>query len=279
MIDNRNIASGCNQDSRGTVCIDTKRVLDSCRDRDCFENVRVYLTAAGEEIISGCANVRTRSAEIIWAHVGVDRVPFNCGFYRVNIKYYILIELEACIGLGRSQTFYGVSALEKEVILYGGEGNLKTFESDPNSDFCSFGQSLLATTNAPVAVVETVEPIVLGMQITDCGCSCNVCELIDIPEVLRERIGGDLVLNAENSRIYISLGIFSVIRIVRPTQLLVQATDYSVPEKECIEANNDENPCSVFRNMPFPTSSFSPTQSLTDEGKNQRGRGNCGCGR
>ena len=278
MIENRNIASGCSQDPRGTVCIDTKRVLDSCRDRDCFENVRVYLTAAGEEIISGCSNVRTRSAEILWAYVGVDNVPFNCGFYRVSIRYYILTELEACIGIGRSQTFFGISVLEKEVILYGGEGEVKTFTSDPENGFCSFGEASLATVNTPVATVETVEPVILGMHITECGCPCNTCELIDIPEALRERIGGDLVLNTDNPRIYVSYGIFSVIRIVRSSQLLVQATDYSVPEKECVEAQNDEDPCSVFKNMPFPASSFTGT-ACNNESPRPRNRGGCGCNR
>ena len=279
MMDNRNISSCGNQDGRGTVCIDTKRVLDSCRDRDCFENVRVYLTATGEEIISGCANVRSRYAEILWAQIGVDSVPFNSGFYRIMIRYYVLVELEACVAIGRSQTFYGISVLEKEVILYGGEGNVKTFASDPNADFCSFGEVNLATINAPTAIVETVEPVILGMQISDCNCSCNACEIIDIPEALRDRLDGDLVLNSENARIYVSLGIFSVIRIVRSSQLLIQATDYSVPEKECVEAKNDEDPCCVFRNMPFPTSSFSGTAYLPDNAKNNRGRGGCGCGK
>jgi hypothetical protein len=36
---------------RETVCIETDRVMDSCRDRDCFENVRVYLSCFGNEIL------------------------------------------------------------------------------------------------------------------------------------------------------------------------------------------------------------------------------------
>ena len=34
--------------SKDMVCLDTYRVLDSCRDKDCFEDVRVYLTAEGQ---------------------------------------------------------------------------------------------------------------------------------------------------------------------------------------------------------------------------------------
>ena len=86
MQENRNSSCGLSFDGRGTVCIDTKRVLDCCRDRDCIEDVRVYLTAGGEEVINNSNNIRIRSAKLVWAFVGVDPVPFNCGFYRVTVR-------------------------------------------------------------------------------------------------------------------------------------------------------------------------------------------------
>ena len=48
---------------KDTVCIETNRILDSCRDRDCFENVRVYLTDIGNDIIERTGNVRTKAPE------------------------------------------------------------------------------------------------------------------------------------------------------------------------------------------------------------------------
>ena len=87
MQDNRNASfcgghnTGNQPASNGMVCIDTRRVLDSCRDRDCFEDTRVYLTCSGEEILANSGNVRTRSANLLWAYVSVDEVPFNCGFF------------------------------------------------------------------------------------------------------------------------------------------------------------------------------------------------------
>ena len=125
MQENRNTGLfGCTQNTgnsqctNGVVCIDTKRVLDSCRDRECFEDIRVYLTRCGEEILANSTNVRTRSTRILCAYVGVDEVAFNRGFYRVKIRYYIEVDFEACIGVGRSQTFKGITALEKDVVLY-----------------------------------------------------------------------------------------------------------------------------------------------------------------
>ncbi len=279
MSDNRNSSSCFSQDARGTVCIDTHRVLDSCRDRDCFEGVRVYLTTYGEDILSSATNVRTKSAKVLWAYVGVDEVPFNCGFYQVTVRYYILVELEACLGIGRSQTFNGISVLEKQVILYGGEGSVTTFTSGPDNNFCSVGGPENMGTNGPTAIVETVEPIVLSTKVVECGCRSTCCESIDLPECVRGCLGSDVCCaNNGTPALYLSYGMFSVIRIVRPAQLLVQASDYSVPDKECVAASNNEDPCSVFNNMPFPISRFRGIGNGTNPTENQRGKG-CGCGK
>ena len=209
MQENRN-ASFCNQQSvnilgsSGTVCIDTHRVLDCCRDRDCFEDTRVYLSACGEEILANSTNVRTRSAKLLWAYVGVDEVPFNCGFYQVTVRYYVEVEFEACIAVGRSQTFKGLCALEKNVVLYGGEGKAISFSSSPNNTYCSIGDLDTVSTNEPTAIVETVEPVVLGTKVPDCSCPCPCAEYADIPECVRNTFGEEIVLNSSGPRIYVS---------------------------------------------------------------------------
>ena len=85
MQENRNTSCGSSFENRGTV-IDTKKVLDCCRDRDCFEDARVYLTDEGTELINNATNVRIRKAKLVWAYVGLDSIPFICGFYRVTVK-------------------------------------------------------------------------------------------------------------------------------------------------------------------------------------------------
>ena len=106
--------------SRETVCIETNRVLDSCRDRDCYENVRVYLSDFGNEILERTGAIRAKSAEILWTNIGIDPIQFNRGFYAVTIRFYIRVTCEACVGGGRSQEVEGIAVLEKRVILYGG---------------------------------------------------------------------------------------------------------------------------------------------------------------
>ena len=271
MQENRNTPLGYNADCRGTVCIDTHRVLDSCRDRDCYEDVRVYLTGFGQDILATATSIRTKCVKTLWAYVGIDEVPFNQGFYQITIKYYILVELEACLGISRTQTLKGLTTLEKTVILYGGEGNTTTYRSSPLNTYCDIGDRDTVGTNAPTAVVETVEPVILGTKVKECDCCC-ACDCGDLPDAVLNCLDGELATSGNGPKLYISLGIFSVIRIERPAQLLVQATDYTVPDKECCVASED-NPCDLFRNMAFPVSRFGACTTSQEDNT----RGGCGC--
>jgi len=159
--------------SRETVCISTMRVLDSCRDRDCFEDSRVYLTPFGQEIIDRTSTVRTVDAKIVATSISVDAVPFNCGFYQITARFYIRLKFEACMAPARPQEFCGLAILEKNVVLYGGEGSVHIFRSDAGSGFCAAPVCADGCNSLPTAVIETVDPIVLATRITaDCG-SCG----------------------------------------------------------------------------------------------------------
>ena len=258
--------------ARDTICIDTFRVLDSCRDKDCYEDVRVYLCEAGQDILDRTANVRVKCAKIVCAKIAVDEVPFNRGFYQVTTRYYIKITMEACVGNGRSQDFDGIAVIEKKVVLFGSEGNVSIFRSSDKTGFCSECNSANASTNTPVGVVEAVEPIVLASKVVDCSHHCGYCccACCDIPEEATCCVVGTPVDAAEGNRLYVSLGIFSVVRIERPAQYLISASDYCVPDKECT-VNESDDPCSIFRNMAFPTNEFCPrSQNATDN------NGSCG---
>ena len=52
------------QIGNGSVLIDVNQVFDSCRDRDCFEDTRVFLDEASQALIEHTGQVRTRTAEI-----------------------------------------------------------------------------------------------------------------------------------------------------------------------------------------------------------------------
>lgn len=263
-----------------TVCIETNRILDSCRDRDCFENVKVFLTDLGKEIIEHTSTVRVKSACIPDAGITLDPVQFNRGFYTVNVRFYVKLIFEACIGNGRSQEFEGIAVLDKRVILYGGDCGVSTFRGGGDfSDFCGQIEPCCKEKNVPVAVVEVASPIVLGVNvlesIADCCCCC--CCAHDIPERVGSGLNGNVYGDDDDDRRYlaVSLGIFSIVRIVRPGQFMISATEYVIPDKECISPSN-EDPCSVFRSMAFPISEFSCTTERAHIPHGDKGN-KCGC--
>lgn len=259
-----------------TVCIEANRILDSCRDRDCFEDVKVLLSDLGNDIIAHTTNVRAKSACIAWTQIVIDPVRFNRGFYSVTIKFYIKITFEACLCGGRSQEFDGIAVLEKKVILYGGESNVSVFKSSADSsDFCSIPELCCAGKNVPTAIVEAVDPMILNSKVREpedsCCCCCCCCD--DIPHGISSCINGGLS-DSDGRYLTVSLGIFSVVRIVRPAQYLINATEYCVPDKECISPEEDD-PCAIFRSMAFPTAEFCPP-GYTPLLKGDHG-GKCNC--
>lgn len=276
---------GTSGGGRESVYIETNRILDSCRDRDCFENVRVFLTDFGNEIIEHTNTVRARSACIAWTSITLDPVQFNRGFYSVTIRFYIKLIFEACVGGGRSQEFDGIAVLEKKIILFGGEGNVSVFRSSTDGNgFCDEIQPCIRERSLPVATVEVVDPIVLDTRIienvNECRCCCCSC---DVPECVIHSISGALSNDTGCVReryLAVSIGIFSVVRITRPAQLLITASEYSVPDKECVEARKDD-PCGIFRSMSFPTSEFTGINMPVigcDRGQAQDKGNKCGCG-
>ena len=287
MADNRTNCFARERNSHGCgVVIDTYQVFDACRDRDCFENVRVFLDDMGQSIIEHTAQVRTKSAEICSSAISVDPVQLSRGFYRVTVRFYVRLELEACICLGKPQCFNGLAVVEKSVVLYGGEGSVHIFRSNVTGDsFCSRPECGEMGSNLPIAVVETVDPVVLGTCVVEpsvCHCHC-CCSCSDIPNVVANMFGG---LCDEGSRyLAVSLGFFSVIRIERPEQYLMNAVEFSVPDKEC-EPAETSSPCDAFRRMAFPIDEFAPGRSASvlngcdcTSGGTGRIMNDCGCGK
>ena len=240
------------------VSIETNRILDSCRDRDCFEDVKVLLTDFGYELLERTSNVRVKDACIAWTYIGIDPVKFNRGFYSVDVRFYVKLTFEACVCVGKALEFSGLAVCDKKVILYGGEGNVSVFRSsDDGNGFCKDPFREKKSGASPVAVCEVADPIALGARVVKyedhCGCAC--CYAEEIPENICCCFDGDLCEMEGQRELLVSLGFFSVIRLERPGQYLVNAVECCVPKKEC--AFDDLDPCSLFRHMEFPVGEFS----------------------
>jgi len=145
---------------RDSVFIDCNKIMDSCRDKDCLEDLKVFLTDYSQEILEKTTNIRCKDAEIIWTYVNVDQVPFNRGFYQVNIRYFFKLTFEACVCRGKPQEIEGIAVFEKSVVLFGSESAVSVFKSDPASNsYCCMPDfdSDSGQNSLPVAVVEVVD--------------------------------------------------------------------------------------------------------------------------
>ncbi|MBO6052626.1 MAG: hypothetical protein J6Q17_02705 [Clostridia bacterium] len=265
----------CCGGGKDMICIDTYRVLDSCRDKDCFEDVRVYLGGCGNDILGRAPNIRAKSAKVLWSCIDIDSVPFNRGFYQLLIRIYTKITCEACLSPGNVQEFEGVAAVEKKVILFGGEGNVSVFKSELEGLGCCSTQTSGANT-LPVAVFEVVDPIVLDSKILNCNQPCQCCcSCEEIPDRVCACLSSPLCDPCGQNILTVSLGFFSVVRIERPAQYLVSAVEYNVPEKECATPAV-EDACALFRQMSFPLAEFSSTGGAPMNPQVPSG-GDCGC--
>ena len=280
------LGNGCGKGGENrTVCIETNRILDSCRDRDCFENVRVFLTDLGQEIIEHTTQVRVKDACIAWTYIGIDPVQFNRGFYTVHIRFYIKLIFEACLCAGQAREFDGLAVLEKQVVLFGGDSGVSIFRSSADGTaFCAEPQPCYKDRSVPTAVVEAVEPIVLGTRVLEPVCPepvCCCCCACDVPQSIAGCLSAPLCPDTcgdggnsggNGRRLVVSLGIFSLVRLVRPSQYLINASEFVIPDKECVSATPD-NPCDLFRTMAFPISEFAPApMPLPTADRNK-----CGC--
>ena len=113
------------------ICIDTARVYDSCADKDCLAALRVYFTDTAESIIESAVSIRCRGCEVLNVLTDVDAVPFNRGYYSVDITFFFAVTVDVLTaGSQQPVTVTGLSVFSKKCILYGAEGSVKVFSSE-----------------------------------------------------------------------------------------------------------------------------------------------------
>ena len=66
---------------RQAMSIHTRKITDSCRDKDCIEDLPVSLTAGSQRILEGSAGTRVRCAELISTYIDVQPVAFDRNHY------------------------------------------------------------------------------------------------------------------------------------------------------------------------------------------------------
>ena len=257
MSDNRQdtLRTGCGQPE--TMSIHTRKITDSCRDKDCIEDLRVYLTRGSQSLLDSAANARVRSAELLYTYIDVEPVAFDRNHYCVDVTFYYRVLADTVVGSGRPATLYGLAVFSKRAVLCGEDSRAHIYRSDTRlGEFDGITRYLA---NLPVAVVEVLDPMILSSRAKEvCECACQ--DSVQIPSFIAGLFDEELVLSGDRRRLFVTLGQFSIIRLERDAQLVVPVVDYSIPSKECCEAPGycAEDPCEMFSRIPFPAAQFSP---------------------
>ena len=88
-----------------------------------------------QPIVDASANVRVRDVDVISVYIDMQPIPFNRGYYSIDLTFFFDVSLElyggATVGCERVS---GISIFNKKVILYGSEGNVKMFTSESCRD-------------------------------------------------------------------------------------------------------------------------------------------------
>lgn len=235
------------------VCISTNLVYDSCRDRDCIKDARVFFSEAAQEVVNRAINVKIKRSEIIWVYSNVEEMPFNKGFFTVDIKYFIKVNLDIFTMVGVPAETEGLAVFDKKVILFGSEGKIKSFTSKFNPE--TGISDMWERNNLPEAKVQVAEPVALSVKIAKSEECAVCCE--NIPETICSCFGGTLITENSDKNILVTLGLFTIVTLERSVELKLNSADFCVPDKECKKIS-EENPCRVFETISFPVDEFYP---------------------
>ena len=262
-------------------CVSVNKVFDSAKDKDCLEDIKVYIPDCFQELLDRASAIRSKSINVAGTNISVEPVPFNKGYFQVCIRYYFCICFEVCVCGGRSQEINGLAVFDKKIILFGSEKNVSVFKSNPDANsFCTDISALKCETQStlPTVVVEVAEPICLDVKIVEKCKNFGHCRphIDTIPDCIRNSFDGNIVDGYGVNELFVSIGVFSIIRMERPVEIMIPATTFCIPEKDSTPCDTSTNPCCIFSKMNFPVQEFFPYTddcclNLPPE------KGKCGC--
>ena len=238
------------------ICVDTARIYDSCADKDCLADLRVYFTCPAQDVIDAATSIKCKGCDVINVFTDVDSVPFNRGYYSVDITFFFAVYIDVFTApCTPPTTVAGLCVFSKKAILYGSEGSVKVFSSEFSADT---DRQLPPVTTNPTAKVQVAQPLCLDARLCrPCDCCNNIQDAQNgIPSSVSNYFGGTFGQQNSARAVRVTIGLFSIIQLERNVQMLIPAYDFCMPGKEC--SCDTETPCDSFRKIRFPVSEFFP---------------------
>ena len=249
-LSNDNVANSRNS-FREAVCINTKRIYDSCGDKDCIKDLQVMFTSCGQQVIDCAMTIKVRSAEAIGVFFEVEPLAFNKGFYSVDMTFFFKVTVAVYSAPASSPCLVeGLATFSKKVILFGSDASVKTFSTDSDT--------FAGSANIPIVNVQVVDPLILSFKVCDIDECCIQPQCYSIPEKIADQFDGCFEKVCPARTVLISLGMFSIVQLERQVQIMVPIYDFCIPNKECTTNVSTQNPCDLFEKIDFPTDEFFP---------------------
>lgn len=255
---------------RDDECIIALKVYDQCRQQDCLtpETLeKVFSLECGEcrvddQVIAsgkgtvinlpvGTADIAVKDFKVLKIETDRKQDAFNPDYYFIHVKYVFEFKLAfldgedcpiavTCDGVEKECMIAG-TAFKKTVKLFGSEGSDIAISSN------LFAPESHVLEAAPYVLVEA-KAMLLDAQIDGhgSGLTCDCCD-------------GAL------SDINLTIGLFTIIKLYRLVNLLVESNGFCEPD-ECEEMSTVD-PCDIFDNMDFPFDVFNPPQKDDDENR------------
>ena len=146
----------CNiEDLQEALSIHTRKITDSCRDKDCIEDLRVFLTRASQDTLDSCTGAKVRCAELLYTYIDVEPVAFDRNHYCVDATFYYRIIADAVVGACRPVALHGLAVFSKRAVLCGEDSKAHIFTS--NTRLGGPDGLTRFSANRPTAVVEVTD--------------------------------------------------------------------------------------------------------------------------
>lgn len=248
---NDNLAGRAANVFREAVCIDTRRIYDAVSDKDCIRDLQVIFTDEGQELIDSAGLIKTRCCEVMGVYFEVAPLAFNKGFFSVDMTFFFKIVVTVCNGPTTTPVLVeGVGIFCKKVILFGSEAGVRTFstvEELTDTDNCT-----------PIVNVQVLDPMILASHICEEPGKGGAAFPSPIPNEIAEKFAGSFDCVQPARTLYVTLGMFSIVQLMRQVQVMIPVYDFCVPKSESDTQVVDSDPCEIFSKVEFPADDFFP---------------------
>ncbi|MBR4290034.1 MAG: hypothetical protein IKT52_05265 [Oscillospiraceae bacterium] len=162
-------------DLRQAMSVHTRKITDSCRDKDCIEDLRVYLTTGSQSILDNCTGAKVRCAELLYAAIEVEPVAFDRNHYCIDVTFYYQILADATVGHNRPAALNGLAVFSKRAVLCGEDSRAHIFRSDTVLGGADGFTRYYA--NRPTAVVEVTDTNSQNAKPTHISKNASICRV------------------------------------------------------------------------------------------------------